>query len=137
MTRKKEFTFEMPMEVRDYEVDSQGIVNNANYLHYMEHTRHMFCQAAGTTFRSLQEQGVDPVLRRVDIEYLTPLRLADRMISSLSLYRDGARFIFDQEIRRVPDDVPVARAKCTIVCLENGKLTRGDILAVAFANVLS
>jgi len=26
--------FETVMKVRDYECDAQGIVNNANYLHY-------------------------------------------------------------------------------------------------------
>lgn len=131
------YVFELPMQVRDYEVDSQGIVNNAVYLHYLEHTRHQFCQAAGTTFRSLQEQGVDPVLRRVDIEYLTPLRLSDYMTSSLSLRREGARFIFEQSIRREPDGARVVTAECTIVCLENGRLTRGDILAQAFADYIS
>ena len=37
-----EYQFETRMEVRDYECDIQGIVNNANYLHYLEHTRHRF-----------------------------------------------------------------------------------------------
>ena len=37
----------MDMEVRDYELDCEQIVNNANYLHYMEHTRHKFCADAG------------------------------------------------------------------------------------------
>ena len=32
------YIFETKMEVRDYECDIEGIVNNANYLHYMEHT---------------------------------------------------------------------------------------------------
>jgi acyl-CoA thioester hydrolase len=36
------YIFETKMEVRDYECDIEGIVNNANYLHYMEHTRHLF-----------------------------------------------------------------------------------------------
>ena len=36
------YIFETRMEVRDYECDIEGIVNNANYLHYAEHTRHLF-----------------------------------------------------------------------------------------------
>lgn len=126
--------FSIEMEVRDYEVDSQGIVNNAIYLHYLEHTRHEFCSSAGMSFRELQEHGVDPVLRRVEIDYLNPLRLSDRFISSLTLRRDGPRFVFAQNIYRRPDMAHVVRAECTIVCLENGRLTRGDILADAFGD---
>ena len=33
-TMIKKYIFETRMEVRDYECDIQGIVNNANYLHY-------------------------------------------------------------------------------------------------------
>ncbi|MCM1028819.1 MAG: acyl-CoA thioesterase [Pseudoflavonifractor sp.] len=129
--------FEMEMDVRDYEVDSQGIVNNAIYLHYLEHSRHMFCERAGTSFRALQERGIDPVLRRVEIEYLTPLRLGDRFVSRLRLARRGARFVFHQELFRLPDKAAVAVADATIVCLENGRLTRGEVLAEAFADYIS
>ena len=38
------YQFGLYLQVRDYETDAQGIVNNANYLHYLEHTRHMFCK---------------------------------------------------------------------------------------------
>ena len=38
------------MMVRDYECDIEGIVNNANYLHYAEHTRHLFLQKCGLSF---------------------------------------------------------------------------------------
>ncbi len=136
-TSTDKHVFEMTMRVRDYEVDSQGIVNNAIYLHYLEHTRHEFCRNAGTTFRQLQEQGVDPVLRRVEIDYLTPLRLGEEFLSRLSLHRRGARFVFAQEIFRLPDLAQVVKAEATIVCLEGGRLTRGDILAEAFAEQLS
>ncbi|MDD6687289.1 acyl-CoA thioesterase, partial [Sodaliphilus pleomorphus] len=37
---KKEYVFSVEIPVRDYELDAEGIVNNANYLHYMEYTRH-------------------------------------------------------------------------------------------------
>ena len=33
-----DYIYELPIKVRDYEVDAEGIVNNANYLHYLEHT---------------------------------------------------------------------------------------------------
>ncbi len=130
------YEYSMLMRVRDYEVDSQGIVNNAVYLHYLEHTRHEFCREAGTSFRSMQAEGIDPVLRRVDIEYLTPLRLGEEMESRLTLRRQGARFMFRQEIFRMPDGAPVVRADLTVVSLRDGRLTRGDELAEAFAKYL-
>ena len=121
------YVFELPMRVRDYEVDSQGIVNNAVYLHYLEHTRHEFCRKAGTSF---------PVLRSVNITYLHPLGLGQEMVSKLALRREGARFIFVQDIFTLPDMQPVVKAEVTVVCLENGRLTRGDVLAEAFSEYL-
>lgn len=123
----------MPLRVRDYEVDSQGIVNNAVYLHYLEHTRHEFCREAGTSFRRMQAAGIDPVLRSVNIEYLRPLGLGEEMISKLALRREGARFIFVQDIYSFPEMLPVIKAEVTVVCLENGRLTKGDVIAEAFA----
>ena len=136
MKREDHYVFRMPMQVRDYEVDSQGIVNNAIYLHYLEHTRHQFCREVGTSFRQMQTEGIDPVIRSVNIEYLTPLTLGEEMESCLGLRRDGARFIFIQDIYRLPDRKPVVRAECTVVCLENGRLTRGESIARTFANYL-
>ena len=132
---KKKYIFEMPMKVRDYEVDVEGIVNNANYLHYLEHTRHEFCQEAGVSFRDMQARGVDPVVSRIEIDYVTPLRLAEEFRRFLNLERRGARFIFRQDIYNM-EGKPVVRALVTIVALENGRLTRGEQLAEAFAPVL-
>lgn len=124
------------MRVRDYEVDSQGIVNNAVYLHYLEHTRHEFCRSAGTSFRAMQKQGIDPVLRNVNITYLHPLHLGEEMVSCINLRRQGARFVFMQDIFTLPDRRPVVSAQVTVVCLENGRLTRGEVLAEAFSRYL-
>lgn len=128
--------FETVIKVRDYETDSQGIVNNANYLHYLELTRHEFCEHAGTSFRAMQLRGIDPVVRRIDIEYLSPLRPGDSMVSRLTMRRDGARFIFDQHIFNAADLTPVVRAQVTVVCIENGRLSRGDVLAETFKDYL-
>lgn len=131
MNQPQPYIFEMPLKVRDYEIDSQGIVNNANYLHYLEHTRHEFCESRGFTFRDMQRQGIDPVVSKIEIEYHTPLRLAETMRSSLWLERKGPRFIFHQDIYK-PSGQLAVRAKVQVVALENGRLSRGEQLAKAF-----
>lgn len=128
--------FEMTIKVRDYEVDSQGIVNNANYLHYLEITRHDFCEKAGTSFRAMQEKGLDPVVRKIEIEYLSSLTLGESMVSRLSMRREGARFVFVQDIYHGVTGAHVVHALVTVVCLENGRLSRGDLLAEAFKEYL-
>lgn len=133
--RAARYIYEMPLKVRDYEVDSQGIVNNANYLHYLEHTRHEFCQERGVSFRDMQRDGIDPVVSKIEISYLTPLRLAETMTSCLWLERKGARFVFHQDIFNAAGK-QVVKALVTVVALENGKLTRGEQLAAAFASCL-
>lgn len=131
-----DYIFETTIKVRDYETDSQGIVNNANYLHYLELTRHEFCEEAGTSFRAMQARGLDPVVRKIEIEYLSSLTLGDVMVSRLAFSRRGARFIFDQDIFNAATGEPVVRAVVTVVCLESGHLSRGDMLAEAFAEYL-
>ena len=46
----KTYVYQHEDKVRDYECDLQGVVNNANYLHYMEHTRHEFLLSLGENF---------------------------------------------------------------------------------------
>ena len=125
------YIFELPMKVRDYEVDAEGIVNNAVYLHYLEHTRHEFCDKAGLSFRDMHRQGIDPVLSRVEIDYKTPLGLGENFVSKLNLSRRGPLFVFQQDIFK-PDGTPVVKALVSVACLENGRLSRGECLAEAF-----
>ncbi|MBD5203184.1 MAG: acyl-CoA thioesterase [Bacteroides sp.] len=125
------------IKVRDYEIDAQGIVNNANYLHYLELTRHDFCEEHGYSFAAMHADGLDPVVRRVEMDYLTSLRMGDEMVSCLNFRRRGARFYFDQDIYRSSDMAPVLRAVITIVCLEDGRMSRGERLAAAFADCIT
>ena len=132
---EKSYIFELPMKVRDYEVDAEGIVNNANYLHYLEHTRHEFCDGAGLSFREMHNRGIDPVLSRVEIDYKSPLTLGEHFVSKLNMRRRGPIFIFEQDIYKT-DGTPVVKALVSVACLENGRLSRGDVLAEAFKDYL-
>ncbi len=132
---KKKYCFIMDMEVRDYELDCEQIVNNANYLHYMEHTRHKFCMDAGLSFIEMHNQGIDAVVRKIEVEYKTSLRGGDSFISCLRLERRGPRFIFHQDIIKSNGEV-CAEGIVTVVVLKNGKLSRGDELAAVFGRFI-
>lgn len=132
---KKKYCFIMDMEVRDYKLDCEQIVNNANYLHYMEHTRHKFCMDAGLSFIEMHNQGIDAVVRKIEVEYKTSLRGGDSFISCLRLERRGPRFIFHQDIIKSNGEV-CAEGIVTVVVLKNGKLSRGDELAAVFGRFI-
>lgn len=130
------YIFQLEMKVRDYEVDCENIVNNAVYLHYLEHTRHEFCQWAGLSFRDMHNRGIDPVLNKVEIEYRVPLRSCELFLSRLWVEMKGPRFIFHQDIFKKETGDLVVTATVSCVCLENGKLTRGTMLKEKFKKFL-
>lgn len=132
---KKKYCFIMDMEVRDYELDCEQIVNNANYLHYMEHTRHKFCADAGMSFIEMHNQGIDAVVRKIEVEYISSLKGGDSFLSCLRLERKGPRFIFHQDIIKSNGDT-AAQGVVTVVVLKDGKLSRGDELAKVFEKYL-
>lgn len=120
------------MQVRDYECDLQGVVNNANYLHYLEHTRHQFLLERGYSFATLHQQDIDLFVSRIDIRYRQPLRAGDSFLSCLSPQRQGPRLLFRQAIfRLLHDGSPDFRADCVrsdveCVAVIEGRLSRGD-----------
>ena len=113
---------EEPFEVRDYECDLQGVVNNAVYLHYLEHARHRWLEAIGVDFAALHQQGMDLVVARIEVDYRFPLRSRDRFVVRSKFQREGAlRLVCLQDIYRLPDEKPVVQAKVISVALQNGR----------------
>ena len=55
----KDYLFTTELETRDYECDLQGVVNNANYQHYLEYTRHKWLQSRGQSFQQWHNEGID------------------------------------------------------------------------------
>lgn len=132
----KDYVFETRMEVRDYECDIEGIVNNANYLHYTEHTRHLFLKQCGLSFAEMHQQGVDAVVARMQLEFKVPLRCDDEFISRLWIEKEGIKYIFHQDIFRASDEALSFRGKITLVCLVNGRLSGSEAYDAAFAPYL-
>jgi acyl-CoA thioester hydrolase len=114
--------FSLEFIVRDYECDLQGVVNNANYQHYLEHARHEFLISKGISFVQLHEEGVDLIVTRVEIDYKYPLRSRDKFVVTVSIKREGnARLVFNQEIYRLSDNKLVIHAKVTGVATKKGR----------------
>lgn len=130
------YIFELPMKVRDYECDLQGIVNNANYQHYIEHTRHEFLLSAGISFADLHQEGIDPVVARLSMAFKTPLKSGDEFVSKLWLKKEGIKYVFYQDIYRLPDEKVVIKATVETVCLVNGRLAKCELLHQKFAPYL-
>lgn len=128
--------FENKMKVRDYECDSQGVVNNANYLHYFEATRHELMEQCGIRLRDLTEANIIPVVRNVNISYRNSLRGSEEFVCTATAVREGLRYYFHQEITRIPDNTLCAKAVIEVVCLVNGKVAMPEMFDKAFAEYI-
>lgn len=129
----KNYIYETEFEVRDYECDIQGIVNNSVYQNYLEHTRHKFLLDAGLNFVQLHKEHIDPVVYRVELDYKFPLKSTDVFISKLNYERDGLlKIIFNQDIYRKSDNKLIVKARIIAVVLKNGKPIVPDIFLDTF-----
>ena len=119
---EKIYLYELEFFVRDYECDLLGVVNNAVYQHYLEHARHEFMHSAGIDFAKLHDEGIDPIVARVEIDYKYPLISRDKFVVCINIHREGRlRFVFDQDIYRLPDEQIILNGKVIGVCLQNGR----------------
>ena len=114
--------YELEFSVRDYECDLQGIVNNAVYQNYYEHARHQFLLGKNVDFAKLHTEGIDLIISRVEIDYKYSLRSGDTFKVTVTTRKEGHfRFIFEQDIFKLPENKLVSHAKVTGVGLNHGK----------------
>jgi acyl-CoA thioester hydrolase len=107
-------------EVRDYECDIQGIVNNAHYQHYLEHARHKYLNSIGLDFATLAQRGINLVVFRIEIDYLYPLRSNDQfIIHSMIVPVSRIKIGIKQEIYRLTDQKPIVTALVTVAVMDN------------------
>lgn len=114
--------YKLDFSVRDYELDLQGIVNNAVYLNYLEHARHEFLKSKGLDFNELHLQGYDAVVVRSEVDYKKSLRSGDEFTVETNVSREGRlRIIFHQTIRKKSDQTVVINAQIFAACIYNNR----------------
>ena len=111
------------LEVRDNEIDIQGVVNNANYFIYMAHSRHKFLEdELKINFIEMAKAKMNLFLINSHIEFKKPLLPNDKFYVTCKLVPEGKiRFAFEQEIRLVSSDVLIAKGINIGVCMDENK----------------
>ena len=134
--KMKDHHFEIELQVRDYECDIQGIVNNAVYQNYLEHCRHKFLNFAGLDFAQLHNEGIDAVVIRAELDYKFPLRPGDDFLIRLKMAKQGRlRIIFNQQIILKTNEKLMVNAKITAVLTRAGRPVVPDVLVEKFKEI--
>lgn len=109
----------LPIYVVAFETDFGGVVSNTRYLEYLERGRYALMQAAQVSVaQSLEICGAQPVLRRVEVEYLQPARHEDSLELHVAVDRhEGARTHLRFELHRPADGMLLMRAAQTLAYL--------------------
>lgn len=130
------YIYSLPLKVRDYECDIQGVVNNSVYQNYLEHARHEFLESIGSNFKKLHEEGVDAMVSRIEIDYKTSLTSGDEFEVRLNIEREGLKLVFNEDIYRTSDNKLCAKGKVFVICLVNGRLSKGEVFDELFGEYL-
>ncbi len=108
----KQYQFQLEFQVRDYECDMQGHVNNSVYLNYLEHCRHEFIKELGLDFSELVRRGISLVIIRAEVDYKYSLQSGDRFVVGVILERvSPLRYRFVQDVFLLPENKLVLKAR--------------------------
>jgi acyl-CoA thioester hydrolase len=130
--------FSIEMEVRDNELDSQGIVNNANYMIYLSHARHKHVHALGVNFDEYAKNDQKLVLLSCTMKYKNSLVANDKFIVSSSIAKTEYpyQWAYNQDIKRESDGKIIIKALFYSTCInghagsEDEKLYIPDLIKV-------
>ena len=106
--------FSLDFQVRDYECDLQGVVNNAVYQNYLEHARHEYLKGLGIDFAELAGRGINLVVIRAELDYKRSLLSGDHFRVTVCLEKlTPLRFAFMQQVVRRQDGLLMLQARIT------------------------
>ncbi len=111
------------LSVRVYleDTDAQGVVYNASYFRFLERARTEWLRTHGVDHNRIREQeGILLVLVATEVRFSRPAKLDDMLYITAELSElKGARFFFDQSVRREsPDGEILCRGVAEVACMD-------------------
>lgn len=121
--------FSIELDVRDYELDVQGIVNNSVYQNYLEHARHEFLHHHGIDFVEFAQNNILLVVKSIEMNFKNSLVSRDKFKIEVSAEKEGnLKVVFHQDITRISDNKAILSAKVTGVAIKNGRPVAPDTI---------
>jgi len=106
-------------EVRDYEVDFQGIVNNAVYLNYLQQARAEYFLKQGHDVVAIAHEGINIVLFEMNLKFKRSLRFRDSFTVKSELFRiSHFKFLMEQTITNTQTGEICLEAKNYLCCVD-------------------
>ncbi len=109
------------MEIKIYyqDTDCGGVVYYANFLTYFERARTEFLSEAGADINELMARGIFFVVRRAEIDYISPARYGETIIVEVKAGKlTGASIELFYEIKEKVSLRPVVKGRTLLVCVD-------------------
>ncbi len=120
--------FKYNFEVRGYELDSFGHVNNAVYLNYLEQARWEIMNKLNL-YEYFKKTGNFLIVVELNIKYIQELSLFEKAFVESSFNREGFFLVFKQNIRNeLNKNISKATVKCLFVDKNRNPLDIPDVL---------
>lgn len=119
--------------VRGYELDSYGHVNNSVYVSYTEQARWEILKDTGL-LNSFMTKELLLVVAETNIRYMRELRLFDRIEVKTSISYEAPYLIFKHDILNLTNKEKAAKAEVKTLMIDNNRLPLdmpGELLALA------
>jgi acyl-CoA thioester hydrolase len=78
LNAKRSVTIELP--IMSFETDYVGIVNNTEFIRFLERVRYALSKKFGFSFKQVRSAKLWTVMAHVEINYLSPARFEDIML---------------------------------------------------------
>ena len=108
-------------EVRGYELDSYGHVNNAVYISYTEQARWEILRNAGL-IESFQDKDLLLVVTETNIRYMRELKMFDKIEIVTSIKLETPYLVFNHNILNLTDNNKAAKAEVKTLLIDKDRI---------------
>lgn len=115
--------FSIEMEVRDNELDAQGIVNNSNYMIYLSHARHKHGELLNINHSDFAKRNLNLIVTSCTMKFKNSLLANDQFTVTSRICPDDLPYHWShkQEIKRISDGKTILKATFSATCVNNNE----------------